>query len=105
MAVLSPVETSTVNPPSTGLSTVKLTSTDISSSFGVTSVMVTAALSSLVIVPVPTVVPKTTPVPMGSLIVTVKVSSSSTVLSPDTVTSIVFEVSPAAKVTVPDVAV
>jgi hypothetical protein len=56
-----------------------------------------------VIVPVATLVPRSAL--KGEESVTVKVSLLSTRRSPVTVTSICFEVSPAAKTSVPDVAV
>ena len=62
------------------------------------------AVSSLVMVPSPTPSPIKVP-PVGLLKVSVMVSSASTIASPETVTSIVFVVSPDAKLTVPEIAV
>ena len=60
------------------------------------------ALSSLVIVPAPT--PSASVAPVGLESTTVKPSLASTTASPIAVTWMVFVVSPAAKVSVPDLA-
>ena len=60
------------------------------------------AVSSLMIVPLP--VPSAMVAPVGLASVTVKLSLASTVASPIAATVIVFCVSPAAKVSVPDCA-
>jgi len=101
VAVLSEVLTSTENPPSTALSKVKVIVADPVFSFTATSAMVTVALSSLVMVPVPVASLMTTSVPVGFDKVMVIVSSNSTTVSPLNVTSMVCEVSPTEKETVP----
>ena len=61
------------------------------------------AVSSLVMVPI--AVPSAMVAPLGDDSVRVSVSLASTAVSPDTCTLTTFEVSPAAKVTVPVAAV
>ena len=67
------------------------------------TVGVTTAVSSLVMVPVAVAVPRVAPDGVDN--VTVNVSVGSTVVSPVTATLRVWEVTPAAKVRVPEFAV
>ena len=101
VAVPSAELTSTVKPPSTALSKVTLTVMFPASSSPLTSAIVTVAESSLVIVPIP-VASNMFEIPVAPERVMVKVSSTSTVASPLTVTSMVLLVSPALKVNVPE---
>ena len=107
MAVPSVNEGVTVRPPGTALSSVTVKAMALPSS-ALALAMVTSAgggASSSTIVPVAAKLTSNTLSPSQAVHFMVRVSSPSSSVSPVTLTSTVFEVSPGAKVSVPLVAV